>query len=147
MNTLQRISALFLLIITSVITAHAAGEWIEIGEQDGIKYTVYSKITKENDYKGCYVVWIMSEYKTQAARARMKKHFKLQKTPFSQKACYKYNSSFTEDSLSSLVFYSSEGSVIDSYKAPYDEFEQIVPGSLAEWWAEMAHGVLMVYGE
>lgn len=147
MNTLQRISALFLLIITSVITAHAAGEWIEIGEQDGVKYSIYSKITKENDYKGSYVVWIMSEYNTQAARARMKKHFKLQKTPFSQKVCYKYNSSFTECSLVSSVIYSSKGSVIDSFNASYDDFEQIVPGTLGEWWAEMAHGVLMVYGE
>lgn len=146
MNTLQRISALFLLIITSVITAHAAGEWIEIGEQDGVKYSIYTKITKEN-YRDNYVVWIMSEYKTQAARTKTRRAIKLKSTPFSQKCCYKFNSSFTEFSLASSVFYSSKGSVIDSANFSYDDFEQIVPGTLGESWAEAAQYVLRIYGE
>lgn len=146
MNTLQRISALFLLIITSVITAHAAGEWIEIGEQDGERNSIYTKITTDG-YRGNYVVWFLTEYQTQSVRAEVRKDAGLKRTPFSKKICIKFNSSFSEYAIVSGVFYSSKGSVIDSFEAPYEDFRQIVPGTVGEGWAEAAQYVLRSYGE
>ncbi len=144
MKTLQRILTLALFLIVTTATAHAAGEWIEIGTQDGIKYSMYTKIT--TDYAGNHSVWISQEYVTKAARAKALKNFKLKRTPYSQKLCWKFNSSFSESSLSSSVFYTANGNVIDSYNAPYDDFSPIVPGTLGEEWAEVAQYILNSYG-
>ena len=146
MNNLQRITALFLFVITSVIATHAAGEWLVIGEQDGVKYSIYTKITSD-DYSGNHVVWISKEFQTQPARAKARRLFTLKRTPFSEKVCVKFNSAFSQLAIVSSVFYDSKGGVIDSIDSPYDDFTPIVPGTLGESWAEMTQSLLSRYGE
>lgn len=145
MKTLHRILTLALFLVLTTATARAAGEWIEIGTQDGVKYSMYTKIT--TDYAGNHSVWIMQEYVTKATRAKAMKRLKLKRTPYSQKVCYKYNSSFSESSFSSGVIYNAKGNVIESYNAPFDDFEPIVPGTLGESWAEMAQYILNTCGQ
>lgn len=144
MKTLQRILTLALFLVLTTATAHAAGEWIEIGTQDGIKYSMYTKIT--SDYSG-HSVWIQEEYTTKAARAVTMKDFRLRRTPYSKKMCIKFNKSFSELTNVSIIFYSAKGNVIESYNAPYDDFNPIVPGTLGESWAEMAQHILSTYGQ
>ena len=146
MNNLQRITALFLFVITSVIATHAAGEWLVMGEQDGVKYSIYTKITSD-DYSKNHVVWILEEFKTRPARAEARRHFALKRTPFSEKLCVKFNSAFSQLAIVSSIFYDSKGGVIDSFNSPFDDSTPIVPGTLGESWAEMAQSLLSIYGE
>ncbi len=145
MKTLHRILTLALFLVLTTATARAAGEWIEIGTQDGVKYSMYTKIT--TDYAGNHSVWIQQEFVTKAARAKAMKDYRLKRTPYSQKMCMKFNSSFSEKASSSCVWYTAKGNVIDSFNAPYDDFTPIVPGTLGESWAEMAQYILNTYGQ
>lgn len=146
MNNLQRITALFLFVITSVFAAHAAGEWMTMGEQDGVKYSIYTKITSDG-YSNNHVVWILVDFKTQPARAEARRHFALKRTPFSERVCVKFNSAFSQMAIVSAVFYDSKGTVIYSFTAPYDDFIPIVPDTLSEVWAEWAQRLLSIYGK
>ena len=40
------------------------------------------------------------------------------------------------------VLYNSSGGVIDSWNAPYEDFNMVIPGSNAEAWAEVAKLIL-----
>lgn len=134
MKALRRflLTALFLMIATA--TAQA-GDWIKLHEQDGITYYINTDVTQ--DYDG-YTVWIKEEYTTKAARAKIIKDYSLKRTAYSQVCCNKYKKSWDERACKAIVFYSANGTVVESFNYPYLEYIMVIPDSLGYVWAEVA---------
>lgn len=143
MKTLQRILTLVLFLTITTATAKA-GEWLELGSADGVTDYINTTITEE--YDG-YVVWVMNKYTTKASRASTTKSYKAKRTVYSSKSCFKFNKSWSKVATIAGVLYNSSGGVIDSWNAPYEEFNMVVPGSNAEAWAGVAQLILKAQNE
>ena len=137
MKRIVAITVLFLMIFSFTL---AAGRYLWIVSSDEITFSfdAYSikfikKYNGDIDYS-IIDAWLKYDY-NEAGKAKIKEQYKdirgiesishsLNKYMYNSKThCYRYFST---------IFYSDTGNVLYTFKNPYDEWEEIVPGSYAE---------------
>jgi len=132
-NNMKKI--LLITLIALLPTFCHAGDWIEIASQDDETYYIYSDIQKEY---GNYLVWIKTTYDTEQKRKQQMVKLKSKYYVFEQKILWVFNSEWTKSALRSVIAYGRKGNVLDSYTAPYDDWQYITPETIGEGWRDAA---------
>ena len=106
-----------------------AQEWIELGSQDSQTWYIYSNI--QNEY-GNYLVWAKITYDTPEARKQAMNDKGVKYHVFEDRMLYYFNSEWSKISVKSGSSYSKSGKVLNSFTAPYDEWQYITPETVGE---------------
>lgn len=107
----------------------SAQEWIEISKQETETLYIYDNIIDEY---GDHLVWTKTTYNTPEARKNAMKEWGTKNYIFELKVLYSLNSEWSKICTKSSSFYSESGKVLDSYTAPYDDWQYIAPETMGE---------------
>lgn len=127
MNKLH-ITLLFTLLFSCFVMS-AKNEIIGYGVndfQDGVNFSVYNPITKDNDG---YWVWVEYEYTTPQTR---KEDVLTQQIIYRKMELMVYSLNWRKYAIASYTLYDKEGCVIRSYDYDVLDFRYIVPRSVGE---------------